>query len=253
MLDSLLQTYIDLKWPIFPMTREKRPLTNRGYRDATVDQRVIDDWVRRFPGCNWAVATGKISGITVVDVDGPQGEQTLYTLAEEGVVIDSPLQCLTGRGRHLYFKHDRSMKSSVGRLGPGLDIRADGGSATLPPSVHISGKRYEWIADPETTPIPHLPLSAFLHLYRPRARPSWGGAPSISLTEIVGKISSAVPGTRNHELNAAAYMAGKLVKHGKVSEDEAEQTLIDAGLAIGLDRHECQATVRSGLRAGAEL
>jgi hypothetical protein len=42
------------------------------------------------------------------------------------------------------------------------------------------------------------------------------------------------------------------VKHGKISEDEAEQTMIDAGLAIGLDHHECRSTVRSGIRAGLE-
>jgi putative DNA primase/helicase len=252
MLDSLLQTYIDLKWPVFPMTREKRPLTPHGYKNASVDPRQVEDWARRFPGCNWAIATGRVAGIAVIDVDGPQGEQTLYTLAEEGVIFDSPLQSLTGRGRHLVFRYDRGLKSSVGKLGPGLDIRADGGSFTVPPSIHISGKPYEWVSDPRTTLVPHLPLNTLLHLYRPRARPSWGGAPSISLVEIVGRITAAVPGTRNAELNSAAYMAGKLVKHGKVSEGEAEQTLIDAGLAIGLDRHECQATVRSGLRAGSE-
>jgi hypothetical protein len=250
-LAQMAEPYLALKWPIFPV-KDKRPLVSGGYKAASVDPRVIEDWSRRFPGCNIAVATGRISGIVVVDVDGPPGEQTLLALADEGIVIDSPLQSLTGRGRHMIFKYDKGMKCSIGKLGPGLDVRADGGSFTVPPSVHHSGKRYEWVADPLTTPIPHFPLSALLYLYRPKARPTWGGAPSVSLSEIVGRVASAVPGTRNAELNSAAYMAGKLVRHGKISEDEAEHTLVEAGLAIGLDRHECQSTVRSGLRAGQE-
>jgi hypothetical protein len=57
---------------------------------------------------------------------------------------------------------------------------------------------------------------------------------------------------RNYELNVAAFMAGKVVRSGSVSLEEAEQCLVDAGISIGLDRHECRATVRSGLRAGQE-
>jgi hypothetical protein len=247
---EMAEPYIRLKWPVFPTTVEKRPLVSAGYKSATVDHRIIEDWSRRFPGCNLAIATGRISGIMVVDVDGPEGERSLQTLAEEGVIIDSPLQSRTGRGRHLIFRYDRNTKSSVGKLGPGLDIRADGGSATAPPSLHASGKRYEWLADPETTQIPYLPLSCLLYLHKPRARPSWGGSPAVSLAEIVTRVTSALPGTRNHTLNAASYLAGKLVRSGQVSEDAAELTLVEAGLAAGLDRHECTATVRSGLRAG---
>jgi hypothetical protein len=247
---TMAEPYLRLRWPVFPSTQDKRPLCPHGYRDASVDPRTIEDWSRRFPGCNIAIATGRISGVMVVDVDGPEGERSLQTLAEEGVVIYSPLQSVTGRGRHMFFRYDKNTKSSVGKLGPGLDIRADGGSCTVPPSLHASGKRYEWTSDPEATPIPHFPLSGLLYLHKPRARPSWGGAPAVSLSEIVTRVTSALPGTRNHALNAASYLAGKLVRSGQVSEEAAEHTLVEAGLAAGLDRHECTATVRSGLRAG---
>jgi hypothetical protein len=39
------------------------------------------------------------------------------------------------------------LRNSVGRLGPGLDIRATGGYALVPPSVHPSGRRYAWSVD----------------------------------------------------------------------------------------------------------
>jgi hypothetical protein len=118
--------------------------------------------------------------------------------------------------------------------------------------VHASGKKYEWASDPEATPIPHLPLSALLYIFRPKGRPSTGFAPSISLADLVSRVSGAQQGTRNHELNATSFLAGKLVRAGKVSPEEAEFTLVQAALSIGLDRHESIATVRSGLRAGQE-
>src|SRR5262249_7331803 len=42
---------------------------------------------------------------------------------------------------------DASIRNSAGKLGPGLDIRATGGYVLAPPSVHPSGRRYEWSVD----------------------------------------------------------------------------------------------------------
>jgi hypothetical protein len=37
-----------------------------------------------------------------------------------------------------------AIRNSAGKLGPGLDVRADGGYIVLPPSIHPSGNPYEW-------------------------------------------------------------------------------------------------------------
>src|SRR2546429_659227 len=50
-----------------------------------------------------------------------------------------------GGGRHIFFAYPGlHVASTHGRLGPGLDIKADGGYVVGPPSVHLSGRRYEW-------------------------------------------------------------------------------------------------------------
>jgi hypothetical protein len=39
------------------------------------------------------------------------------------------------------------IRNSASKLGPGLDIRATGGYVLAPPSVHPTGRRYEWSVD----------------------------------------------------------------------------------------------------------
>jgi Bifunctional DNA primase/polymerase, N-terminal. len=56
---------------IFPcQPRAKRPATANGLKDATTDPDRIRAWWHQEPAFNVAVATGAVSGIFVVDVDG---------------------------------------------------------------------------------------------------------------------------------------------------------------------------------------
>ncbi|MBI4497071.1 MAG: AAA family ATPase [Chloroflexi bacterium] len=48
-------------------------------------------------------------------------------------------------GWHLYLAHPGGhVPNTAGKLGPGLDIRGDGGYAVSPPSLHRSGHFYTW-------------------------------------------------------------------------------------------------------------
>lgn len=73
-------------------------------------------------------------------------EGELRKLERQHGGIPPTVESVTGRGRHLFFKTppDISIRCSAGRLGPGLDIRGDGGFVVLPPSVHPSSRVYCW-------------------------------------------------------------------------------------------------------------
>ncbi len=59
------------------------------------------------------------------------------------MVVPLTPRCETGSGMHYYFKHPGGeVRNSAGRLGPGLDIRADGGYVVAPPSRHPNGRTY---------------------------------------------------------------------------------------------------------------
>jgi hypothetical protein len=65
-------------------------------------------------------------------------------------------------------------------------------------------------------------------------------------------IASAKEGGRNNELNRAAYQLAGLVKHGLLTDSEIERELADAAQKAGLSDKEAQATIKSGLNAGAD-
>lgn len=127
---------------IFPLRpREKTPLTKHGYKDATSDESQIQTWWVQWPDANIGLATGRVSGLVVIDVDGPQGEESLKSLPP----MPATWEVSTGRGRHLYYRSPEgaSVGSSAGRLGEKLDVRGEGGYVVAPPSIHPNGHRYQ--------------------------------------------------------------------------------------------------------------
>jgi hypothetical protein len=160
---------------VFPCRpRDKVPATAHGCRDATVDPALIETWWRQ-DNFNIGIATGRRSHVFVLDVDdndvddpaanlhqldaapgepppvaaaGPRGEAALDKLKEQYGKLPPTVEVITARGRHLYFEWpDRPVRNSAGKLGPGLDIRGEGGYVLAPPSIHPLGRAYCWSVD----------------------------------------------------------------------------------------------------------
>jgi len=157
--------YAAAGWPVFPLRPAvvgdkdsgKRPLTPNGLRDATTNVNVIERWWDRWPDANIGVPTGSAIGAFVVDVDGPQGAASLTQLEEElGPLPDTKESRTGGGGRHLFFAwpNDREVRNKQDLLkgGSGIDVRGEGGYVVVPPSLHWSGRRYEWPHDDEREP-----------------------------------------------------------------------------------------------------
>ncbi|QQX80837.1 bifunctional DNA primase/polymerase [Shewanella sp. KX20019] len=161
--------YISLGWRIFPIhgikngvctcgnkncnSSGKHPALVRSWKEeATTDKDKIADW---FDGREWlniGVATGKESGIIALDFDSyKDGAFSCDEMEIEcgGYITDiACIQNTGGGGQHLLFDYPEG--ESIGsrlKLREGFDVKADGGYIVAAPSLHKSGKHYEWDDD----------------------------------------------------------------------------------------------------------
>lgn len=147
MLKAALTYAEKFHFSVFPCRRRgKEPLNRHGLKEASTDAAAIRAWWKRWPRANVGIATGTASGIVVLDVDlKADGRQTLAILEDEqGRLPETPTVLTGGGGQHLYFRDPGGLRNSAGRLGAGLDVRADGGYVIAPPSIHPNGNKYRW-------------------------------------------------------------------------------------------------------------
>src|SRR5512139_2100225 len=147
---------------VFPVGQDKHPLIK--WADfCTLDEKQIHSWWdKEFTQAGIGVVTGAKSGIVVLDIDaGHGGNESLIRLLVDWGEIPLTAETVTGGGgRHIVFIHPGiEIRNSAGKLGNGLDIRGDGGYIVAPPSLHPSGKRYEWAQNKKLsqTPLAHIP------------------------------------------------------------------------------------------------
>lgn len=141
------------RWPVFPLVpREKRPITSHGLLDATIDEAQIREWWAKWPDANVGIRTG--DGLVVIDGDRrKQGHLTLRDLFSKHGRFPPTYTVITSDGRHYYFKSEIPMTSVGDSLGPGVDVKGQGGYVVAPPSVHPSGHLYQYDVQSQSRPV----------------------------------------------------------------------------------------------------
>jgi putative DNA primase/helicase len=242
--------------------RDKRPLLAAWQQRASCDPKQVEEWWSEHPTANIGIATGAGSGLVVLDIDGPEGDEAWAELSSgrEGVATRV---VRTGRGRHLWLATDRAdLRNTAGKLGFKIDVRGEGGYVVAPPSIHPDGTRYAF-EDPEV-PIEPLPLwLTELMLRPPRTRAAASSVPVPPTRDDGGSftvdqqleyscalVAAAEEGTRNDTLNREAFRLGRLVGAGRLVEEVVLERLHEAGLASGLEEQEVDQTVSGALERG---
>lgn len=105
-------------------------------------------WWRKNPTYGLAVVTGAVSGVVVIDVDGPQGQAAL-----EGRHLPPTACARTPRGTHYYYRLPPgvTLRTRIGLL-PHLDLLAEGQYC----AVH-NGDGRTWALTPEEAGIAPCP------------------------------------------------------------------------------------------------
>lgn len=148
----------------------KHPATIGGVNDATDDLDVIRAALAARPRLNLAVATGKRSGIVVLDVDRRNnGDVNLAALEAALGPLPATWTLRTGDGAHLIFVYPEGgdLPTRHGaKIGAGLDLLSDGAYAITATSRHRNGTRYQWLRGrrPDDLPPARLPAAWLEHL-----------------------------------------------------------------------------------------
>ena len=262
-LASMAFRYALRRIAVFPLAPgTKCPMKgSHGLRDATNDPDATRIRWLRTPQANIAAATGSRSGFWVLDVDTPDGPDSLAALEAEHGPLPVTIEASTPRGgRHLYWKwpgDGPEIRNSAGRIGKGLDVRGKNGSIVLPPSVLADGRCYRWVKTSAST-FADAP-EWLVKLVRPkpappRAEPKPPPADienyvaSAAASELSG-LSAAQEGARNDALNRAAFNLAQFVKAGALPEDWTRGQLEAHAVGAGLSVLEARRTIESAFHA----
>lgn len=176
----------------------------------------VREWWTTTADANIALVCG--NGFLVLDLDGASAEELL---SSEGIELpfEAP-RVRTGRadsGEHVWLRipKDLHIRPKVSLLSSGrssIDIRCDGAMATVPPSIHPSGKPYVWASswDGSFESIPMAPQS-LLDLIARRYGDDSRQVNRMPDDEFVQLLSGVGKGERNH---TCARLAGKLLAWG---------------------------------------
>jgi len=149
------------------------------YQKRLPTKEEVNHWFNLNPDANIAIITGKISNLVVFDFDSASA---LEYAQEIGGLPESTAMVKTGKGFHFYMLHPDFNVSSRVNDDLGLDIRAEGGYAVAPTSIHGSGRIYEWVEGASLFDVAPAPCTSWMIDYLKNA--STGNKPSSVRKEI---------------------------------------------------------------------
>lgn len=181
-------------WSVFPVNltagekegkTEKTPAVPwKKYQEVRPTLTELHDWFDkpRFNGIG--LATGKVSGVVVVDLDSKD--------LPEDIELESEMVAKTiSGGRHFYFAWDEELRNDAKIEGLPLDFRGDGGYVVLPPSA-LGDRSYEWQSECPPFVLTDLPVPIKEILKRRKTEPSLYNAPKSPLESPNGTLVAKV-------------------------------------------------------------
>jgi hypothetical protein len=224
----------------FPCKEDKSPATPHGCKDASRNPEQVAQLWRRNLGPLVGIATGKPSGISVLDIDRKHPAAIAWWCNHCDRLLPTRTYETRSGGLHCFFRHLDGVRNSGSRLCTGIDTRGDGGYV-------ISWWCAGYGCFDHSPPAP-WPAWLLAELTRGPPAPRVTVMPTEhALAGIVRRVACAAEGERNSVLFWAAC---RLFERG-LSMGEAETVLILPALNAGLSRAEARRTLVSAFRRRA--
>jgi len=201
-------------------------------------------WWNKNPGYNLGVVTGSLSKIVMVDIDSDTGEEEWQTLLNGEHAPTWEFGTGRGKGRHLVYRWTGKLPPTGNPfkgLAGHLDFLGEGRQSVVPPSLHVNGKRYEWlIGGPgSAVPLADAPRALVVKVGAGDGKNSRPGVcEGSAMAELVGRdrqmsrafaylltMEPAIAGKGGH---SALYRAAcKLVGAFRLTDDDAVSLLVN--------------------------
>ena len=245
---------------VFPCNRDKKPITNNGFKSATTDADRIREWWEHSPD---ALVGVHAIGLLVLDVDGPKGREALAGLVAKHGPLPATRVVTTGRengGAHYYFRVGVDIPNTESDIAEGLDTRGHKGYA-IAFGRHRSGRHYEsnglriadgpqWLIDVTLAAKPDpaaVPAAAARPVVISSETDPWGAK---ALANICEEMAGARESFRNKTLNRLAYRVGRIVGGGRLAESDGLQAIVAAAMRSGLTEREAAYTAKRSIGEG---
>jgi P4 family phage/plasmid primase-like protien len=128
----------------------KSPILKQWTKHKATTEEHLTDWFSSTPNSNLGLVLGQTENwnIVGVDIDGEKGEQTFQEMCK-GMAVPDTWSYVTGGGRRLLYQLPDGLVTKKNKIscGPGHEevaFIATGQQTVIPPSIHPSGKLYQW-------------------------------------------------------------------------------------------------------------
>src|SRR5262249_1135818 len=234
--------------PVFPCGPDKKPLSPRGFRDASTDPDIVHGWWARCPDALIGVPTGP--KFVVIDLDLQHEDAQAWLEQNRHRLPLTRTHATRSGGKHLLFAPNEKVKCTASKLGPHIDTRGAGGHVIHWPACGLEVLHRDVLA-----PAPEWIVEALNPAPKPIVTSRMGSrsaicvnAPtSVSLRGALRVLAGAKEGERNHALYWTACRMGEAVRAGAINEQQALDLLTLVGRQVGLLDREIFITARSGI------
>ena len=235
--------------PTRPKRRTTRPSWRRGPSGGASPTSASPPAPRLVSSCSTSTApTRKRGGLTrSSNDDRADGRRYLA-------------QSTPGHGGGAHLPHLSRRRSGLSPARPAghradVDVRGEGGFVVVAPSNHLEGA-YAWLdEDADPAPAPAWRADLIAEPPAPPAPPppprsSAAGYGAAALADELGRLAGTPAGGRNRA-TSAAYGLGRAGRRQQLGGAVVRAALASTAAAIGLRASEIDATIASGLDAGA--
>ncbi|MGI4946876.1 MAG: bifunctional DNA primase/polymerase, partial [Janthinobacterium lividum] len=204
------------------------------------------------PGELIGVPTGEASRFDVLDLDMDAGADEWLSEFCTSLSTTRVHHTRSG-GYHWLFRHQPGLRNSASRLGPGVDVRAEGGYVIWWPATGLAVQNPQTIAawpDWILEILAPQPVAAAERRIDPLP-PIRSGRKYVAeaLERACSSVANAREGFRNDALNGAVYGLARFVRTGELTGMEIAERLARAALDAGLESKEVGKTIASALKA----